>query len=84
MYHEIWYPGNENQTLILFAVPDTSKTLVRREIMLADFATFMADCGSYLGLFLGASILSLSEIGVTAFKQMQGIVKYKKKSHGKK
>ena len=84
VYHEIWYPPNENQTLILFAVPDTSKTVVRREIRLADFATFMADCGSYLGLFLGASILSLSEIGVTAFKKMQGLVKYKKKNHGKK
>ena len=83
--HEIWYPSSdfENKTLILFVVPDTSKTIIRKEIRLADLSTFMADCGSYLGLFLGASILSLSEIGVTGFKKMQKLVKYTKKASSK-
>ena len=54
---------------------------MKEEIKLADFSTFMADCGSYLGLFLGASILSLSEIGVTLAKRLKKATRYKKKSH---
>ena len=55
--------------------------MMKDEIRLADFSTFMADCGSYLGLFLGASILSLSEIGVSLAKRLKKATRYKKNSH---
>ena len=47
--------------------PD-SKVLQRKEVLLADFGTFLADIGSYLGFFLGASILSLTELGLAYLK----------------
>ena len=80
VYHEVW-PAWGNNTVIIQAVPDTATTLRRKEIRLADFSTFMADCGSYLGLFLGASILSLSDIGITLVKKVHKIMKWKKKEH---
>ena len=42
-------------------MPLDAKVLQRQEVLLADFSTFVVDCGSYLGLFLGASILSLTD-----------------------
>ena len=59
------------------------KVLQRKEIRLADFSTFIADCGSYLGLFLGASILSLSDIGISLVKKVMKVLKWKKKQHRK-
>ena len=52
-----------NCTGILFGVglQSDAYTIRRKEILLADFSTFVVDCGSYLGLFLGASILSLTD-----------------------
>ena len=50
-------------------IPSTAKVIQRKEIKLADFGTFMADCGSYLGLFLGASVLSLTDWLVIYTKQ---------------
>ena len=55
-----------NHTKIWLSLPSYSYLKVRKEILLADFSTFMADCGSYLGLFLGASVLSLLDI-LTSF-----------------
>ena len=76
-YQEIWFPDNsgiyENSTVLIFEVPNTSKTIVRKEIRLADFSTFMVDFGSYLGLYLGASILSLSEIGLDFLKKLKNL-----------
>ena len=38
-------------------------TIVQKtEVKIADFGTFVADFGGYLGLFLGASILSITDI----------------------
>ena len=70
-----------NTTFLYFILPDTATTMMKDEIRLADFSTFMADCGSYLGLFLGASILSLSEIGVSLAKRLKKATRYKKNSH---
>ena len=49
-------------TLLWFGLPSNTYTIRRQEILLADFSTFVADCGSYLGLFLGASVLSITDI----------------------
>ena len=53
---------HENGTLLWFGLPSNTYTIRRQEILLADFSTFVADCGSYLGLFLGASVLSITDI----------------------
>ena len=50
-------------------IPSTSKLLRRQEVMLADFGTFAADCGSYLGLFLGMSVLTITDILLTLIKR---------------
>ena len=42
-------------------IPSTMKILQKREVKIADFGTFVADFGGYLGLFLGASVLSLTD-----------------------
>ena len=42
-------------TQIRIFIPSNPKVTERREIRLANMSTFMADFGSYLGLFLGAS-----------------------------
>lgn len=47
---------------IQMTLPSNSYTISRKEILLADFSTFMADFGSYLGLFLGTSVLSIIDI----------------------
>ena len=49
--------------------PNT-KFLRRREIRLADFSTFLADCGSYLGLYLGASVLTLTDNIISFMKDL--------------
>ena len=49
-------------TVIRYTLPSNIYTIKKQEILLADFSTFLADCGSYLGLFLGASILSLTDL----------------------
>ena len=66
-----------NCTRIRIGRQSDSYTIQRKEILLADFSTFVVDCGSYLGLFLGASILSLTDTalayilkaGVTFFRK---------------
>ena len=52
---------NPNCTDIEIGIKSNSYTIQRKEILLADFSTFVVDCGSYLGLFLGASIVSLTD-----------------------
>ena len=56
-----WGQVYPNCTRIRIALQSDSYTIRRKEILLADFSTFVVDCGSYLGLFLGASILSLTD-----------------------
>ena len=66
-----------NCTNIQIGQQSDSYTIRRKEILLADFSTFVVDCGSYFGLFLGASILSLTDTalayilkaGVTFFRK---------------
>ena len=53
---------------IHWILPSNAYTIKRREIFLANDSTFFADIGSYLGLFLGASILSLTDIMLTFSK----------------
>ena len=67
--HDLEYPWFE-QTLIFINIPSTAKVIQRTEILLANFSTFVADCGSYLGLFLGASVLSLSDMLISCFKRV--------------
>ena len=71
--------GDPNCTRLSFALLSNAYTIQRKEILLADFSTFMVDCGSYLGLFLGASILSLTEIGVSWVQKLKRITKCNKK-----
>ena len=83
-FHEHWDlndPSNRTYSVILFEITSQSNTIVRKEIRLADFWTFLADCGSYLGLFLGASVLSLSETAVSLLKTVNDLVKVRKASH---
>ena len=56
-------------TKFSLSIPFTSTVLVKKEILLADFSTFVADCGSYLGLFLGASVLSITDIIILFVKR---------------
>ena len=56
-----WEKADPNCTKIRILLLSDSFTIQRKEILLADFSTFVVDCGSYLGLFLGASILSLTD-----------------------
>ena len=59
----------DNNTIIRYNLPSDIYTIRRQEILLADFSTFLADCGSYLGLFLGASVLSLTDLLMSYFKR---------------
>ena len=51
----------ENETELFVTITSKTKVIRRQEIRLADFSTFLADCGGYLGLFLGASLLSITD-----------------------
>ena len=53
---------NKPWTKISLRLSSNTYTIRRSEILLANIATFFADCGSYLGLLLGASILSITDI----------------------
>ena len=70
-YDETWVSEDNSKTTVFFiSVPATAKVLQRREFLIADFSTFVADCGSYLSLFLGASILSLTDIIISFFRRV--------------
>ena len=61
----------ENETFLLMIIPPSAKVLQRKEVLLADVSTFVADCGSYLGLFLGASILTLTNLVIAFIRKMR-------------
>ena len=69
-YDETWYQFEENTTTLYINIPATATVLKRTEILLADMSTFVADCGSYLSLFLGASVLSLTDLMISFFKRI--------------
>ena len=79
--HQETWETESNKTILNFAVSGTSKTIIRKEIKLADFSTFLADCGSYMGLFLGASILSLSQLVMSVLMKVKGMIKEKSWNH---
>ena len=58
-----------NFTTYIIHLPLDGKVLQRQEVLLADFSTFLSDIGSYLGLFLGASILSVTDVVVSIVKR---------------
>ena len=68
-YAESW-ETDDNHTEAYISIPYNQKVLQRREISLADFSNLMADCGSYLGLLLGASVLSLTDFLIEGFKKL--------------
>ena len=61
-FDENWDSSNYNRTELIIDLPYSAKVIVKQEIKLADVSTFIADCGSYLGLFLGGSVLSLTDL----------------------
>ena len=65
-----YWDTQDGSTFVAFIIPSTAKVIQRKEIRLADLATFIADCGSYLGLFLGASVLSLIDILIVYIKRI--------------
>ena len=60
-YNENW--ETQNETILYINLPSIMKVIQRKEIKLAGYSVLLADFGSYLGLFLGASVLSLTEMG---------------------
>ena len=69
VYDQPGQPGHK----LLVAMPHNAKVLRRQEVKLADMGSFVADCGSYLGLFVGASILSITDILIHALKKLRKI-----------
>ena len=65
-----YWDTQDGSTFVAFIIPSTAKVIQRKEIRLADLATSIADCGSYLGLFLGASALSLIDILIVYIKRI--------------
>ena len=59
-HSEMWNIGKPGHKLCV-VMSSMAKQIKRQEIRLCDFGTFLADVGSYLGLFLGASVLSISD-----------------------
>ena len=72
-FDEKWPRSNRttNWTELMIDLPYSAKVYVKQEIKLADMSTFIADCGSYLGLFLGASLLSLTDLIVSHLLRIQ-------------
>ena len=73
------FKTDEDNIELWIFLPSTAKVTQRKELLLADFSTFLADCGSYLGLFLGASVLSMTDTAFLsikrAFKTMYDVLK---------
>ena len=64
------HPNTEDGSIRLWLVMySTAKVIQRKELLLATFSTFVADCGSYLGLFLGASVLSMTDTAFLSIKR---------------
>ena len=63
---------------VYITMPFTAKVLRRQEVKLADFGTFVADCGSYLGLFLGVSVLTITDIIITILRRFNVLKPVKK------
>ena len=63
--------GREDKNMVyLLHLPSNTKVLQRREVLIATFNTLGADFGGYLGLFMGASILSLTDLALEYLKSV--------------
>ena len=60
-----------NFSNIQMGILQTSHTIKKREILLVDYSNFIADCGAYLGLYLGASVLSLTDNVIIQMKKFR-------------
>ena len=63
------YGRGDKKMVFLMHLPSNTKVLERKEVHIATFNTFVADFGGYLGLFLGASILSLTDSVLSYIKR---------------
>ena len=72
-YNENWQTQS-NTTTLYINLPSGMKVIQRKEIKLAGYSVLLADFGSYLGLFLGASVLSLTELGASYLLQLQRLI----------
>ena len=68
-FTQVWH-NKKGETSVEIHIPASAKVIQRKEIRLASYATFVQDVGSYLGLYLGASILSLTDIVHVCFKRI--------------
>ena len=77
LYHESYdiSKAKPNFSNIQMGILHTSYTIKEREILLADFSTFLTDCGAYLGLYLGASVLSITDILISQIKRFINWIK---------
>ena len=66
--------SKKGMSQLYITVPYTAKVVRREEILLADLSTFLVDLGSYLGFFLGASILSLTDMAVSQASRFQSLI----------
>ena len=85
-YIQEWeYKGWWNKkSTVEFHLPSNSYTVKRKELFLFTFSTFLADVGSYLGLFLGTSVLSLTDQIDSMFHKLKKKLLEKKEKMMKK
>ena len=65
-HKEMWNHDRAGHKLCV-VMSSMSKLVKRQENMLCDFGPFLADIGAYLGLFLGASVLSITDGFIASF-----------------
>ena len=73
-YTENWKRSRPGHTHMV-VIPFNAKVLQRQEVSIANYITFVADCGSYLGLFLGASLLTIIDLLITSWQKSLEVVK---------
>ena len=72
------YGRTDKKMAFLMHLPSNAKVLQRSEVHIATFDTFVADFGGYLGLFLGASILSLTDVVLSYIKSGSELFIYRR------
>ena len=61
---------NQSSSVILYYFPRNTQVLVRNEILLYTFSSFVADVGGFLGLLLGESLVSYILLGTNMMKKL--------------
>ena len=72
-YTENWKRNTPGHTHMV-VIPFNAKVLQRQEVSIANYITFVADCGSYLGLFLGASLLTIIDLLISSWQKSMEVV----------